>query len=253
MRSLATRASTVVAMFAMSLATTSCTTFVPHVPAPETTASWRAAKTKLATLREASRGQGARTLRLLLLLREPYTGKSMQARGAAALAPPENLRMILVGPGGTTALDLWIADDKFRFEVPAVGIVREGDRTTPAIQKRGLPIDFLRWWMLRPAEGELLFHEVEPDAERFVLRDGRAIVDLHVHADGRMDARRREHAQLADGSLLLIDDESVEADKLGCGQVHYHQQTTGLDIHVTCEGVEPIAPDPRAFDRPEAQ
>src|SRR4029079_240686 len=97
---------------------------------------------------------------------------------------------ILLGPGGTTALDLWAKDDQFRFAVPAIDLLRRGDASTPREQMRGLPVDFLKWWLLRPAEGSLLWHERKGPAERFVLRDGPAIVDLCALDDGAVIARR---------------------------------------------------------------
>ena len=62
--------------------------------------------------------------------------------GAIAIAPPVSgvtrpsgegppvdaegaLRMILLGPGGTTALDLWSRGDRFRFAIPALDLLRQ--------------------------------------------------------------------------------------------------------------------------------
>ena len=82
---------------------------------------------RLSNLRRSLRGVGPHTLRLAVKLREPFTGRTMEARGAVALSPPSALRMILLGPGGTTALDLWARDDEFRFAVPAIDLLRRGD------------------------------------------------------------------------------------------------------------------------------
>src|SRR5262249_42477144 len=151
---------------------------------------WKWARQRLRALQRESSGAGPRTLKLALSLREPYTGKTVQARGAVALSPPNGLRMILLGPGGTTALDFWMSGDRHRFAVPSIDLVRRGDGQTPPAEKRGLPVDFLRWWLLRPMQGSLLWYGRRGDAERFVLRDGRAIVRVALYREGRVEARR---------------------------------------------------------------
>src|SRR5262245_18428670 len=69
---------------------------------PPTLAEWRRARARLDMLRRESARAGSRTMHLSLALREPYTGKVMEARGAVAIDPPSAMRMILLGPGGTT-------------------------------------------------------------------------------------------------------------------------------------------------------
>jgi hypothetical protein len=191
-------------------------------------------------------------MRIALALREPFTGKVMEARGAVALDPPSGLRMILLGPGGTTALDLWARDDRYRFAVPALDLLRRGDARTPRSSRRGLPIDFLRWWLLRPAEGTLLWFTRVGTEDRFVLRDGGAIVDLRAADDGTIWARRTTWDETG-GHTVRLDEETVAASSLGCSPVKYHQASTGLSITVRCEGVDSHRPpDPRAFEDPDA-
>ncbi len=133
----------------------------------------------------------ASTRRLALELREPHTGRVLAARGAVAVLPPRALRMILLGPGGTTALDLWASGDRYRFAVPVIDLKKRGDLGGPPEERRGLPVDFLTFWLLRPASGRLLWHAREAAADRFVLRgDGAAVVDLRAFDDGRIDVRR---------------------------------------------------------------
>ncbi|MDI1447217.1 hypothetical protein [Polyangium sp. 6x1] len=224
----------------------------PRAAEAPTLASWREARRKLAALSKAAEGEGARTLRLALALREPLTGRTLEARGAVAIAPPDALRMILVGPGGTTALDLWVRGERFRFAVPAIDLLKRGDASTPREGKRGLPVDFLRWWLLRPASGRLLWHEVEPSGDRFTLRDGAAVIELHAASSGALSARRTTWSSEGPRAKKL-DEESVEADRIGCGTVRYHQASTGLTVTVTCEGEETgRAPNPRAFADPDA-
>jgi hypothetical protein len=250
----------------------------PHdVPSLE---EWREARAKLANVRRALAGTKPHTRRLALKLREPFTGRVMEARGAVALAPPSALRMILLGPGGTTALDLWVKGDRFRFAVPALDLLRRGDASTPRDKMRGLPVDFLAWWLLRPAEGTLLWYERDARADLFVIRDGRAVVNLCVADSGAITARRTtwagpagtsgakgasgtpsvlsaSSASSASSAGKIVDEETVIAARAGCGPVRYTQASTGLDIAVTCEGDETERePSPRAFvdpDEPSAE
>ena len=154
--------------------------------------------------------------------------------------------MVMLGPGGTTALDLWVKDDRFRFAVPALDLMRRGDATTPRASMRGLPVDFLSWWLLRPFQGKLLYHHKHGAAgERFVLRDGAAVVDVEIDAKG-VRARRRSTA--GEGRVEV---EVVTAPGFGCVPARYQQASTGLDIAIRCEGEEVRAPHPRAFVDPD--
>lgn len=217
-------------------------------PRPPTVEEWRWARQRLAEARGRNDDR-PRTMRIALTLREPISGRALQARGAVAVAPPGGLRMILLGPGGTTALDLWSQDDRFRFEVPAIDLLRRGDARTPRASMRGLPVDFLRWWLLRPLAGRLLWHQREAGGDRFVLRDGNALVRAFVADDGRIEARRSASGGLG-GAL---DEERVTASRAGCATVRYQQRSTGLDVMVRCEGEEGKAPAPRAFEDPDAE
>lgn len=221
--------------------------------APPTLQSWRHAKEMLADLHEQS-GR-PRTMRIALALREPVTGKTLESRGALAIVPPESLRMIMVGPGGTTALDLWLHDDEFRFSVPAIDLLKRGDAQTPRSQMRGLPVDFLRWWLLRPTSGTLLWHVFRDSGTWFVLRDGSAIIDLYVAKSGQVSARRTTWEVSADkpNDRRKLDEETIEADKFGCGVVRYRQVSTNLRVTVTCESEDTEhPPNPRAFVDPDA-
>ncbi len=235
-----------------------------------TTAVWRGAQARLARLRLEAEGDGPRTLRLALSLHEPFGGRVLEARGAVAIAPARAdgsspaggaLRMILIGPGGTTALDLWARADRFRFAVPAIDLLRRGDASTPPSELRGLPVGFLRWWLLRPAAGSLLWYEREAATSRFVLRDGAAIVDLRLGDGGQVDAVRTTWARF-EGEDVVVAEERVEASGVGCATARYVTRIplggdgrTGLplEIAIRCEGVDRSrAPNPRAFEDPDA-
>lgn len=216
----------------------------PAIVGAPTIAEWRRGLDRLAELRRAA--GVARTERIALELTEPRSGRRLTARGAVAIAPPRALRMILLGPGGTTALDLWMNGGRYRFAVPAIALEKRGDLVEPREARRGLPVDFLGWWLLRPADGALLWYARERDGERFVLRDGAAIVDLTAFADGRVAARRTTWAGGA-----RLDDETLAAAAMGCAEVRYHQGSTGLDVIVRCESETAGEPPPRALADPD--
>jgi hypothetical protein len=197
----------------------------------------------------------ARTRHIALELREPTTGRVLSARGAVAILPPRALRMILLGPGGTTALDLWVDGDRYRFAVPAIDLQKRGDLRAPREERRGLPVDFLAYWLLHPASGELAWAAREDASERLVLRDGAALVDLRARDDGRVEARRATWSspQAPGATPRLLDDETVAAESLGCARVHYHQGSTGLDVTVTCERETVGEPPARALADPDAE
>lgn len=237
---------------ALALALAGCAP-PPRAPLPEpTVAEWQQGRAALEALRRAT--AGARTERLAITIREPRSGRVFTARGAAAILPPRALRMILLGPGGTTALDLWIDGDRWRFAVPALNLVKRGDLRAPPEERRGLPVDFLAWWLLRPASGRLLWHARADGSDRFVLREGAAIVDLRLSDDGRVEARRSAWSTGEDGPRL-VDEETVSAPRLDCapgaGPVRYHQLSTGLDVAVTCEGRTEGDPPARALVDPD--
>jgi hypothetical protein len=223
-----------------------CASPAPATPIAPTAHAWRRALDRLAEIRKAA--AVARTDRIALDVVEPRTGHHLTARGAVAIAPPRALRMILLGPGGTTALDIWIGGDRFRFALPALELVKRGSLSAPRAPRRGLPVDFLASWFLHPFEGALLWHARAPSADRFVLRDGSAIVDLVAHDDGRMNVRR-----ITWSGGERIDEETVSAERIGCGAVRYHQASTGLDVSVRCEGQTLGEPAPRALADPDAE
>jgi hypothetical protein len=219
-------------------------------PRPPTASEWQRGLARLDALRAAA--ARARTSRIALDLREPHTGRVLSARGAVAVSPPRALRMILLGPGGTTALDLWVDASRFRFAVPAIDLQKRGDLSAPREERRGLPVDFLAFWLLGPLRGELLWYErtvQRGGTDRFVLRDGAAIVDLTASDDGRLEARRAAWSEST--PPRLIEEETVVAGGLGCAEVRYHQGSTGLDVSVRCEGEQPGEPAARALADPD--
>jgi len=180
-------------------------------------------------------------MNVTLEIEQPLMAGRMRARGAIAVAPPNALRMILLGPGGTTALDLWVCGDQFRFEIPALDLVRRGDARTPRTELRGLPVDFLRWWLLDPFGGQLLTVQKAPDGSHRYYRRSDERVARFDYAGGDLSAARG----------LANDREEVVAEPGACAVVKYSQRAIGLEVEVRCEKIVSTTPPARAFADPD--
>jgi len=228
----------------------------PPVPVEATTteARWRAAERELDALR-ATEPREPYGMVVRVTLREPVTGRVFDARGALAVDPHRALRMILIGPGGATALDAWVTEDAYRLEIPAIGRVRRGGiRPEP-----GLPVEFFRAWFLAPLAGRLLasFASAEglrPEAapcegQWFVLRRDGATMTLCDEARTRglsIVAVRRTPGSLErfafDGqSLLPHAGDHAEYDDL----------RSGVRAKVDVESLDDAPPDAVAFVDPD--
>lgn len=180
-------------------------------------------------------------------MREPWTGRAIESRGALAVQPHLAARLVLLGPGGGTALDMWLTRDRWSFNVPAADFKRKGG-TDPAAA-HGLPIGFFRWWFLQPLEGRLLTASTAGGGRTFVLRAGEGTITLKESRERgkeRVVARRRE------------DGEQEGLEWLGRGltphagdRAKYVQDATGLEVEVLVEAVSPEEPDPAAFLDPD--
>jgi hypothetical protein len=213
-------------------------TSVPDVSQYE----WTIARYRLARLRE---GQPDHPYveRVRLAISDPRTGREYQARGAVAISPGRAARMILVGPGGTTALDVWVTRERFRFAVPAIKLEKRGG-TDPA-EARGLPIGMLRWWFLSPLAGRLLLARSTPAESAWILRDGGATVTLR--SDGRRFIALRREGESLEGIEWLSRGLVPQQGEHG----RYVEGRYGLSIEVLVEEVLPTEPDAEAFSDPD--
>jgi hypothetical protein len=198
-----------------------------------TRTEWLAARQRLAELRARYVPARAYTMNVTLELTEPFTGQQLRARGAMAVSPAaQALRMIMLGPAGTTALDLWVCRDRFRFVLPAADLTRRGDGRTAPSEQKGLPVAFLRWWLLDPLGGQLLSALDGEHGPRYLLRDADAVVDVRASPGRGLEVERRSKR----------DQERVEVEGPGCAQVRYHQASTGIDLWVRCEQLDLTRP-----------
>jgi hypothetical protein len=182
-----------------------------------------------------------------LAMREPRTGRILVARGAVAVDPHRAMRMVLLGPGGGTALDVWTTPEHWRFAVPALDLLRRGD----AANDSALPIGFFRWWFLAPLRGRLLTARTKPDTSLFVLRDAGATVTI---LDGTFDQGHVVLATRREGSG--VDRLAWSGRSLAPGpgdRALYEQPRTGLGVEVAIESMSDAPPEPDAFVDPDAK
>jgi hypothetical protein len=208
------------------------------VPADQ--AAWSVARHELAYLRE----QGPR---------DPYTqiiradfhapGRGhFSARGALAIAPGRALRMILLGPGGRTVLDVWATLDRYQLQVPELGIVERGGTEPPP----HLPIEMFREVLIRPGAGRLLAFGMEANQGVFILRDQGRIFELRLGPSGQRfekhDAQGGESVEWYSNEVRLF---AREGDA-----VRFRRPALGLDLVVQIEELSREPPDPDAFAPP---
>ena len=136
---------------------------------------------------------------LTLAIRDGVSGRGFEGRGVVAVRPGHALRMILLGPGGTTAMDVWIREGAFRVSIPPLDRIVRGDASTPKERLRGLPIGLLSRWLVSPFGGALVAaHEGRVDVEGRVIDDdatgpgGARSFVAFLRRDGVFEARVRE-------------------------------------------------------------
>lgn len=205
-------------------------------------AEWTLSRERLARMRsELPRRPYVERVQLGIV--DPRTGKLYQARGAVAISPDRAARLVLLGPGGTTAMDVWVTRDRFRLLIPSLNIDKRGG--TDLSEARGLPIGFLRWWFLSPLEGELILGRSSRSEAAFLLRNGAATVSMRTDGE-RFVAIRRESGRL----------EGLEWSGRGLApragaRGRYIEGEWGMRVHVVIEEVLPDEPDPAAFSDPD--
>ncbi len=171
-----------------------------------------------------------------------HAGKTLTARGALAIAPPRALRMQLVGPAGTLALDVWARDEESRMAMPAVSRVERTGVGLPELP--GRPVSFLRWWLLHPFDGVIV--------RGCSLQRGGLWVRLRAPDHAMVELITNEaHDALELRRDSKLDSDHIVATKPPCGSVDYSSRSSGVHVHVTCEK-RGGPPDPKAFEDPDS-
>ncbi len=174
---------------------------------------------------------------------DPRTGKVYRARGAVAVSPDRAARLVLLGPGGTTALDVWVTRDRFRLSIPSMSFEKRGGASFS--ETRGLPIGLLRWWFLAPLEGKLVLARSSKEESVFLLRDGPATTTVRTDGE-RFVAIRRE-----DGRLEGLEWSGRGLAPRAGARGRYIDGEWGVRVDVLVEEVLPDEPDPEAFLDPD--
>lgn len=210
---------------------------------------WTAHRARLASLREG-RPERPYVERVRLGLTSPRTGKKLEARGALAVSPRKAARLVMVGPGGATALDAWVTPERYRFSIPPLHREARGEGAPE--DTFGVPIEFLRWWILAPLEGELLTLDVPPwegAPPTMILGDGRATYGVTAEIDkGRWTVTRRAHGHV-DAVRWFATNLRPTAGQHG----QYADLEHHLVVDVLVEEVMPDEPDPAAFLDPDSE
>ena len=142
---------------------------------------------------------------LTIGIKDLASGRGFEGRGVILVLPRHALRMILLGPGGTTAMDVWMRDGRFRVAIPALSRVVRGDAATPRAQMRGMPVDLL-WRLLVDPFGSIAFaRRGHPDEHGVVsgegftawMRRGPGVAEVRTRYGNRMGAWFFDHGRLA--------------------------------------------------------
>lgn len=206
---------------ALAAALTGCGATASPVWRPPTRAELGSVHARLDALRAEL---GTRTEEVRIALEAPLIPGEVRARGAIAASPGRAVRMILVGPGGGTAADLWLDAERHRLVLPGREEVARGRRGDPL---PFVPVDLLRAWFLEPLAGELLDATVTPQGSRAVLRGRDGLVFVTLPRDGSLVLERGGGTR---------DVERIRAPSgAGCAEVVYERPRTGVRASITCE------------------
>jgi hypothetical protein len=199
-----------------------------------TTQQWADARSELSDLRRLW-APAFKTMAIRGRFRDPRSPGEIEGRGAIAFRHPDALRMMLVNPAGLTAFDLWIQGDRYRMAMPIGGRVWRGERPN-----KDLPVEFLRWWLLRPLEGRL----TSATASALIVRD----------ADASYEVARRNAASLSVIRRSKGETERIEATGPGCGTTRYTNERLHIEVTIACDASAESGgePDARAFEDPDS-
>jgi hypothetical protein len=214
------------------VAASGCTGARAVVPAREATvdehlAALREARAWIADVRAAA--ARSRTEAVRVVAQGGPDASVWSARGAVAVGPPDRLRLILVGPGGGTGIDLWSGPDRERVRAPVL------DDAPAAVRDRALaalPRALVRWWLLAPLSGELAWAERRPGRLTILLTEPGRTTTVERYDDGRVTLVRRT---FQDASWPPRIEERVEATGVGCASLRFTSSASAVAVAIECE------------------
>lgn len=185
-----------------------------------------------------------------MTMRAPRAGRTVDGRGAIAVAPGRAVRIILVGAAGATMLDAWITPDRWRIAVPPADLMRRGGADEP----RELPVGFLRWLFFRPLEGTLFAGSMEDGGLLFLLRDGAAVLEVRLgECDrGKLTTTTRRASAQAE-HLDECRASGASAPPAAGDWIRYRHEGSGLSVELAIESVSSGPPEEGAFVDPDSE
>ncbi|HXX67314.1 MAG TPA: hypothetical protein VEK07_09040 [Polyangiaceae bacterium] len=236
-------------LFAQPLAAlaTACATTQPSAWLHPTQQQWGEARAVWQGLM-AAQSHAPYVAAVATTMRDARSGRTVDGRGAIAIAPGEAVRMILVGGAGATVLDAWVTRKRWRIAVPPLDVVKRGGAEDPD----GLPVGFLRWWFVTPHDGVLFAASLGPSGDRWLLRDREAVIDFGIAF--RQGRRRVTATRRSPGHAERIEEVGNGPSPLAAAvgdHVTYVDETTGLRVTVAVESIATAPPDPAAFENPD--
>jgi hypothetical protein len=217
-----------------AVALSACASVTPLSAHQTTQPEWDDGLARLARLR-ASFPMKPYTQTIGVDLFEPRSRRHLTGRGAVGVDPGHAMRMILVGPMGGRALDVWVTREAWRMEVPAVHLLRRGGVDAPS----SLPIGFFRSWFVDPLGGRPL--ALGPGGELIVRDIAGGTLRITEEAYGAHVDRRHG----ASGETFTYA-KRPEGDR-----ARYVDHATGLEVDVTLDPIQASPPDPDAFVDPD--
>lgn len=206
-----------------------------------------------------------KTLRqtLSISVRDDVSGRGFEGRGVVAVVPRSSLRMILLGPGGSTAMDVWIREGRFRVAIPALDRIVRGDRSTPRSTMRGLPVDLLERWLVDPFGGALVAARRARVGEDGRVVDDPAALLAWTKRGSAFEIRERVGSRArgwwSEGGKLVAWVHGEEAEVVGDDaifptNVEYVSFDPPMTVHVRTEGkVEATSLPASTFEDPDAR
>jgi len=187
---------------------------------------------------------------LTIGIRDLVSGRGFEGRGVVIVQPRHALRMILLGPGGTTAMDVWIVDGQFRVAIPALERVVRGDASTPRSTMRGMPIDLL-WRLLVDPFGDVAYARRSGDELTAWVRRGNGAAEIRSRSPRGMRAWFFEKGVLtgaASGDEVTVDGALVPS------RVEYVGTDPAMEVSVASTAAVIVSEvSPAVFADPDAR
>lgn len=192
-------------------------------------------------------------------IRDLASGRGFTGRGVVIVLPRHALRMILLGPGGTTAMDVWMVDGRFRVAIPALSRVARGDSSTPRAQMRGMPVDLL-WRLLVDPFGSIAYaRSGHPDSRGEVVGEGftvwmrrsPGVAEVRTRYGKHMRAWFFDHGRLAG---IASGDEIALGDAIVPQTVDYVGLDPAMEVRVAGASASFVSEvSPKVFADPDVE